>query len=69
MAEIEAQEDRKAFKEALAVFLGQAGLHLMLDGGTLIVAHTRREEDMIGKTDSETQRFVLNGDGRDWAAD
>ena len=52
----------------------------MLDGGALIVAHAGIEEHMIGKTDPETRRFVLNGDAigkspegktlrRDWAAD
>ena len=63
----------------MALF-AQAALYWVLDGGALIVAHAGIEEGMIGKTDLETRRFVLNGDAigkspegktlrRDWAAD
>ncbi len=80
IAEIEAREDKKTFKKALAMLLGQAAPYLVLDGGALIVAHAGIEEAMIGRTDAETRRFVLNGDAigrspegktlrRDWAAD
>lgn len=80
IAEIEARSDKKTFKKATLGLLEQAALYLMLDGGRLIVAHAGIEEEMIGKTDGETRRFVLNGDAigkspegktlrRDWAAD
>ena len=79
LAQIEARSDKKAFKEAMAALFGCAPLYLVLDGGKLIVVHAGIEEDMIGKTDPETRRFVLNGDAightadgktlrRDWAA-
>jgi protein phosphatase len=80
IAEIEARPDRKTFKKAVAALYESAPLYLVLDGGALIVAHAGIEEGMIGKTDPETRRFVLNGDAigkspegktlrRDWAAD
>ena len=80
LAEIEACADKKALKKALREMLANAPLYLLLDGGALIVAHAGIEEEMIGKTDPETQRFVVNGDAigrsrdgktlrRDWAAD
>lgn len=80
IAQIEARPDRKAFKKAIAALLERAPLYLVLDGGALIVAHAGIEEEMIGRTDPETRRFVLNGDAvgkspdgktlrRDWAAD
>ena len=80
IARIEARPDRKTFKKAVAALFQRAPLYLMLDGGALIVAHAGIEEQMIGKTDPETRRFVLNGDAigkspegktlrRDWAAD
>ncbi len=78
--QIEARSDRKVFKQAVAALLERASLYLVLDGGALVVAHAGIEEEMIGKTDTETRRFVLNGDAigrspegktlrRDWAAD
>ena len=80
LAQIEARPDRKTFKKAVAALLESAPLYLVLDGGALIVVHAGIEEEMIGKTDPETRRFVLNGDPigksadgktlrRDWAAD
>ena len=80
IAEIESHEDKKALKKAILALYAQAALYWVLDGGELIVAHAGIEEDMIGKTDPETRRFVLNGDAigkspegktlrRDWAAD
>ncbi len=80
IAEIEARRDGKAFKKAVAALYESAPLYLVLDGGALIVAHAGIEEGMIGKTDPETRRFVLNGDAigkspegktlrRAWAAD
>ena len=80
LAQIEARADKKTLKKAAATLYGRAPLYLLLDGGTLIVAHAGIEEEMIGKTDLETRRFVLNGDAigkspdgktlrRDWAAD
>jgi len=80
IAEIEARPDRKTFKKAVAALYESAPLYVVLDGGALIVAHAGIEEGMIGKTDPETRRFVLNGDAigkspegktlrRDWAAD
>ena len=71
---------QKTLKKAIAALYAQAALYWVLDGGTLIVAHAGIEEGMIGKTDPETRRFVLNGDAigkspegktlrRDWAAD
>ena len=78
--QIEARSDRKGFKQAVAALLERASLYLVLDGGALVVAHAGIEKEMIGKTDAETRRFVLNGDAvgrspegktlrRDWAAD
>ena len=78
--EIEARRDGKALKKAVGALLEQAALYLVLDGGALIVAHAGIGEEMVGKTDPETRRFVLNGDAigkspdgralrRDWAAD
>ncbi len=80
VAEIEARPDRKTLKKAVVALFQRAPLYLVLDGGALIVAHAGIEEEMIGKTDPETRRFVLNGDAigkspegktlrRDWAAD
>ncbi len=80
IAQIEARADKRTFKKAVAALYERASLYLLLDGGDLIVAHAGIEEDMIGKTDPETRRFVLNGDAigkspegktlrRDWAAD
>ena len=80
IAQMEARPDRKTFKKAVAALFQRAPLYLLLDGGALIVAHAGIEEQMIGKTDPETRRFVLNGDAigkspegktlrRDWAAD
>lgn len=80
IAEIEARRDSKMLKKAIGALLEQAALYLVLDGGALIVAHAGIEEEMIGMTDPETRRFVLNGDAvgrsadgktlrRDWAAD
>ncbi len=80
IAQIEARPDRKTLKKALAALYLRAPLYLVLDGGALIVAHAGIEEQMIGKTDPETRRFVLNGDAigrspdgktlrRDWATD
>jgi protein phosphatase len=77
---IEARRDRKAFKQAINALLTQSALYLVLDGRALIVAHAGIEKSMIGKTDPETRRFVLNGDAigkspegktlrSDWAAD
>ncbi len=80
IAEIDAQADSKAFKQALRALLERASLYLVLDGGQLIVAHAGMEEDMIGRPpDAEMRRFILNGDAigrspegktlrRDWAA-
>lgn len=78
--QIEARDERKTFKKAISALYTQAPIYLLLDGGALIVAHAGIEEEMIGKTDPETRRFVLNGDAigrspegktlrRDWAAD
>jgi len=80
IAEIEGQADRKTLKKAIAALYAQAALYWVLDGGALIVAHAGIEQEMIGKTDPETRRFVLNGDAigkspegktlrRDWAAE
>ena len=80
LAQIAAQTDKKTLKKALLAMLARTPLYLALDGGTLIVAHAGIEEEMIGKLDAETRRFVLNGDAigrtadgktlrRDWAAD
>jgi protein phosphatase len=80
LAELEARPDSKTLKRAIGALLEQAALYLVLDGGALIVAHAGIEEEMVGKTDPETRRFVLNGDAigkspdgktlrRDWAAD
>lgn len=80
IAQIEARADRKTFKKAVAALYKRAPLYLVLDGGALIAVHAGIEEEMIGKTDPETRRFVLNGDAigkspegktlrRDWAAD
>ena len=80
LAQIEARPDRKTLKKAIIALYGRAPLYLVLDGGTLIVVHAGIEEEMIGRTDPETRRFVLNGDAvgkspegrtlrRDWAAD
>lgn len=80
VARIEARADRKTFKKAAAALYESAPLYLVLDAGALIVVHAGIEEEMIGKTDPETRRFVLNGDAigkspegktlrRDWAAD
>lgn len=79
IAQIEARADRKTFKKAVASLYESAPLYLVLEGGALIVVHAGIEEEMIGKTDPETRRFVLNGDAigkspegrtlrRDWAA-
>jgi protein phosphatase len=78
IALIETRRDKKMLKKAIAALYEQAPLYLVLDGGALIVAHAGIEEEMIGKTDPETRRFVLNGDvigkssdgktlRRDWA--
>ncbi len=80
IAQFEARPDRKTFKKAVAALYENAPLYLVLEGGALIVVHAGIEEGMIGKTDPETRRFVLNGDAigkspdgktlrRDWAAD
>lgn len=80
IAQIEARPDRKMFKKAVAALYARAPLYLVLDGGALIVVHAGIEEEMIGKTDPETRRFILNGDAigkspegktlrRDWTAD
>ena len=79
IAQMEARMDKKFFNKAAAALYQHAPLYLLLDGGDLIVAHAGIEEEMIGKTDLETLRFVLNGDAigkspegktlrRDWAA-
>ncbi len=79
IAEIEARPDKKLLKKAIGALYERAPLYLVLDGGALIVAYAGIEEEMIGKTDPETRRFVLNGDAigkspegktlrRDWAA-
>ena len=79
LAEIEGQADRKALKKVIAALYAQAALYWVLDGGALIVVHAGIEEGMVGKTDPETRRLVLNGDAigkspegktlrRDWAA-
>jgi len=78
--EIEARTDKKILKKAILGLYIDTPLYLVLDGGALIVAHAGIEEEMIGKIDPETRRFVLNGDAigktadgktlrRDWAAD
>lgn len=80
VAAIELRRDKAAFKKTACALLDSAPLYLVLDGGRLIVAHAGIEEEMIGKSDPETRRFVLNGDAigrspegktlrRDWAAD
>ncbi len=80
IAKTEARRDKKTLKKAIIALYERAPLYLVLDGGALIVAHAGIEEEMIGKTDPETRRFVLNGDAvgkssegktlrRDWAAD
>ena len=80
LAQMEARADKRLFKKAVAALYERAPIYLLLDGGALIVAHAGIEEGMIGKTDPETRRFVLNGDAvgkspdgktlrRDWAAD
>ena len=80
LTQIEARTDKKLVKKAAAALYQRAPLYLLLDGGALIVAHAGIEEEMIGRTDPETRRFVLNGDAvgkspdgktlrRDWAAD
>ncbi len=80
LLEIEGRDDKKTLKKAIAALYDQAALYWVLDGGALIVAHAGIEEGMIGKTDPETRRFILNGDAigkspqgktlrRDWAAD
>ena len=78
IAQIEARPEKKTLKKAIATLYQRAPLYLVLDGGTLIVAHAGIEEEMIGRTDPETRRFVLNGEAvgrsqegktlrRDWA--
>jgi protein phosphatase len=80
LAELQARKDWKTFRKAILGLYSQAALYWVLDGGALIVAHAGIEEAMIGRTDPETRRFVLNGDAigkspegktlrRDWAAD
>ena len=80
IAQIEARADQKIFRKSVAALYERAPIYLVLDGGDLIVAHAGIEEEMIGKTDPETRRFVLNGDAigrspegktlrRDWAAE
>ena len=80
LALLDAQPDKKTLKKALLAMLARTPLYLLLDGGGLIIAHAGIEEAMIGKSDPETRRFVLNGDAigrdadgktlrRDWAAD
>lgn len=80
ISEMEARRDKKTLKKAIASLYESAPLYLVLDGGALIVAHAGIETGMIGRTDPETRRFVLNGDAigksaegktlrRDWAAD
>ncbi len=78
IAQIEARPEKKALKKAILTLYQRAPLYLVLDGGALIIAHAGIEEEMIGKTDPETRRFVLNGEAvgkspegktlrRDWA--
>lgn len=78
IAQIEARPEKKTLKKAIATLYQRAPLYLVLDGGALIVAHAGIEEEMIGKSDPETRRFVLNGEAvgkspegktlrRDWA--
>jgi protein phosphatase len=78
IAQIEARPERKTLKKAILTLSQRAPLYLVLDGGALIIAHAGIEEEMIGKTDAETRRFVLNGETvgkspegktirRDWA--
>jgi protein phosphatase len=78
IAQIEARPERKTLKKAILTLYQRAPLYLVLDGGALIIAHAGIEEEMIGKTDAETRRFVLNGETvgkspegktirRDWA--
>lgn len=80
LAELEARPDKKTLKKAAVALFERTPIYLVLDGGALIVAHAGIEEEMIGKTDLETRRFVLNGDAigksaegktlrRDWAKD
>ena len=80
ITEMDARENKETLKRAVLALYAQAALYWVLDGGALIVAHAGIEEDMIGRTDPETRRFVLNGDAigkspegktlrRDWAAD
>jgi len=79
LAQIEARPDKKTLKKVIGTLYQRAPLYLVLDGCALIVAHAGIEEEMIGKSDPETRRFVLNGDAvgkspegktlrRDWAA-
>ncbi len=80
LAMLEARPDQKTLKKAIGGLYDHAPVYLVLDGGALVVAHAGIEEEMIGKSDPETRRFVLNGDAvgkspdgktlrRDWAAD
>ena len=78
IAQIETRPEKKTLKKAILTLYQRAPLYLVLDGGALIIAHAGIEEEMIGKSDPETRRFVLNGEAvgkssegktlrRDWA--
>lgn len=79
IAEIDSQTDCSVLKQEIRAVLESAALYLVLDNGALIVAHAGIEQAMIGKYDTHTRQFVLNGDAigktpdgktlrRDWAA-
>ena len=78
ITQIETRPEKKTLKKAILTLYQRAPLYLVLDGGALIIAHAGIEEEMIGKSDPETRRFVLNGEAvgkssegktlrRDWA--
>ena len=80
LTQLKARRDWKTFRKAILALYAQAALYWVLEDGRLIVAHAGIEEEMVGKTDAETRRFVLQGDAigkspegktlrRDWAAD
>jgi protein phosphatase len=80
LAALHGRKDWKTLQKAILGLYAQSALYWVLDGGALIVAHAGIEEAMIGRSDPETRRFVLNGDAigkspegktlrRDWTAD
>lgn len=78
LEELEAEPE--AFRDRVATFVESLPVHLVLDGGRLVVAHAGLVEELQGRESGEVRAFALYGETRgetdefglpiryDWAA-